>query len=99
MRWTENKILKTVHGLLYHVKQANLLMRATDFNDDGQSDCIGLHVKDIRVITDPRISIESIGSAAVTEFSNYWTWGFPRSTATASSAGLSPEDYIKMFSK
>lgn len=82
-----------MHALLYHVKQANLLMRATDLNNDGQSDCVGLHVQDIRVITDPRISIDSIGSPSnFQDFQNYWTWSYNYNR-------MSPEDYIRMFSK
>ena len=79
--------------MLYHVRQANVLMRAADFNNDGQSDCVGLHVQDVRIITDPRMSVEDLGRPAGPDFSNYWSWSFP------SHKKMSPEDYIKMFSK
>ena len=36
-------------------------MRTEDLNNDGESDCVGLHVQDLRIITDPRISVESLG--------------------------------------
>ena len=29
-------------------------MRAVDFDDNKHSDCVGIHVQDIRIITDPR---------------------------------------------
>ena len=85
---------QTAHALLYHVKQANFLMRAEDLNNDGESDCVGLHVQDLRIITDPRISVESLGHSPGTSgfSSNYWAWSYPSQT-------LSPEDYIRMFSK
>ena len=54
-------LLQTAHALLYHVKQANFLMRTEDLNNNGESDCVGLHVQDLRIITDPRISVDSLG--------------------------------------
>ena len=44
--------------MLYHVKSANLLMRAADFDNNKHSDCVGIHVQDIRIITDPRYEWE-----------------------------------------
>jgi len=90
-------VSKTAHALLYHVKQANFLMRTEDLNNDGESDCVGLHVQDLRIITDPRISVESLGYSPGTSgrfSSNYWAWN-----NYARRSDLSPEDYIRMFSK
>lgn len=36
--------------MLYHVRSANLLMRAVDFDSNEHSDCIGIHVQDIRQV-------------------------------------------------
>ena len=36
-------------------------MRAEDLDNNGEADCVGLHVQDIRIITDPRISVDSLG--------------------------------------
>ena len=36
--------------MLYHVRSANLLMRAVDFDNNEHSDCIGIHVQDIRQV-------------------------------------------------
>ena len=47
-----------MHAMLYHVKSANLLMRAADFDNNKHSDCVGIHVQDIRIITDPRYEWE-----------------------------------------
>ena len=41
--------------MLYHVREVNIMMRSNDYNEDGDPDCVGIHVKDIRVITDPRL--------------------------------------------
>ena len=80
--------------MLYHVRQANLLMRATDFNSDGRSDCLGIHVKDIRLITDPRVSVDVLGKSPTSQFSSYWTWGIP-----SSNIETTPEEYIRTFSR
>jgi len=88
----QGSVSKTAHALLYHVKQANFLMRTVDFNNDGNSDCVGLHVQDIRIITDPRISVDSLGNRKNSGFSNYWLWSYSRHK-------MSPEDYIRMFSQ
>ena len=80
--------------MLYHVRQANLLMRATDFNSDGRSDCLGIHVKDIRLITDPRVSVDILGKSPSSQFSSYWTWGIP-----SSNIETTPEEYIRTFSR
>ena len=40
-------------------------MRTEDLNNDGESDCVGLHVQDLRIITDPRISVESLGKESL----------------------------------
>ena len=90
----EGSIKKTVHTMLYHVRQANLLMRATDFNSDGRSDCLGIHVKDIRLITDPRVSVDVLGKSPTSQFSSYWTWGIP-----SSNIETTPEEYIRTFSR
>jgi len=90
----EGSIKKTVHTMLYHVRQANLLMRATDFNSDGRSDCLGIHVKDIRLITDPRVSVDILGKSPSSQFSSYWTWGIP-----SSNIETTPEEYIRTFSR
>ena len=90
----EGSIKKTVHTMLYHVRQANLLMRATDFNSDGQSDCLGIHVKDIRLITDPRVTVDILGKSTSAHFSSYWTWGIP-----SNNIETTPEEYIRTFSR
>jgi hypothetical protein len=84
--------------MLYHVKQANLLMRTADFNNDGSSDCIGIHAQDIRIITDPRMTPDLLGKSRLTStmaagsMSNYWSWN-------ANSGEMCPEDYMRTFSK
>ena len=85
--------IQTVHSMLYHVRQANLLMRSSDFNNDGHSDCVGVHVQDIRILTDPRLTVEdSLGTPDRSNgFANYWTWSRRKL--------FTPEDYIRMFSK
>ena len=78
--------------MLYHVKSANLLMRAADFDNNEYSDCVGIHVKDIRIITDPRIgaNLRSTNS----RFSTYWTWN-----SILKQSEMTPEEYIRLFSR
>lgn len=37
--------------MLYHVREANLLLRQQDFNRDGQPDCVGVHVTGLGILT------------------------------------------------
>ena len=37
--------------MLYHVREANLLLRQQDFNRDGHPDCVGVHVTGLGVLT------------------------------------------------
>ena len=54
--------------MLYHVKEANVMLRRQDFNRDGISDCVGVHVSDIRVVTSPSVYLDEDKKAPVIKF-------------------------------
>jgi len=47
----EGNVRQTVLQMLYHVREANLLLRRQDYDRDGRQDCIGVHVAGIGVVT------------------------------------------------
>ena len=47
----EMSVKQSVLHMLFHVRETNILFRKQDFNRDGYSDCIGVHVAGIGVIT------------------------------------------------
>ena len=57
-------------------------MRTEDLNNDGESDCVGLHVQDLRIITDPRISVESLGKELFRNGQNSLLFHFMKNLGT-----------------
>jgi len=58
----EMSVKQSVMQMLLHVREANVLMRRQDFDRDGASDCIGVHVSGIGVITS-NMSVDNLLSA------------------------------------
>ena len=47
----ERSVKQTVLQMLYHVREANLLLRHQDYDRDGYPDCVGVHVSGVGVLT------------------------------------------------
>ena len=46
----ERSVKQTVLQMLYHVREANLLLRHQDYDRDGYPDCVGVHVSGVGVL-------------------------------------------------
>ena len=47
----EMSVKQTVLQMLFHIRESNILMRKQDFDQDGYSDCVGVHVAGVGVLT------------------------------------------------
>ena len=47
----EMSVKQSVLQMLFHVRESNILFRKQDFDRDGYSDCVGVHVAGVGVIT------------------------------------------------
>ena len=50
----ERSVKQTVLQMLYHIREANLLLRHQDYDRDGYPDCVGVHVTGVGVLASSR---------------------------------------------